>query len=84
MCAMPFAPPAGLAQLEDRRIRGQHAGLQFGAHQLQEIVGQLAEEREGAQAGFDIDGASHTLPSCIADAVGTVAAPSAIRSRPVR
>jgi len=49
---------------------------------LEKIVGQLAEEREGAQAGFDVDGGSHTLPSCITDVVGTVAAPSAMRARP--
>jgi hypothetical protein len=74
---------AGLAQPEDRRARAQHGGLHLGAH-LEKVAGQLAEEREGAQPGFDVDGASHTLPSCIADAVGTVAAPSAIRSRRVR
>jgi len=31
----------------------------------------------------DVDGASHTLPSCIADVVGTVAAPWASGSRRV-
>jgi hypothetical protein len=64
-------------------VRHRDDLVHLGAHQLQEIVRQLAEEREGPQAGLGVDGASHTPPSCIADAVGTVAAPSAIRSRRV-